>query len=154
LQRARATTAKHSAAGAGNVHEQRIEPHAQVIASKFVHAWEQGDLDELLSILTNDAIQMMPPMLAWFRGIETLREAYAIAWDGDPRPGIFRVLPVALNGQLGFASYHRPSGVGDFEAIDLTVVDFTSDGTKLRELTSFVQPSLFAKFGLPERLPG
>jgi RNA polymerase sigma-70 factor (ECF subfamily) len=151
LQRARATTSSRAASDGSRLDELRLDAEHHVIASKFVDAWEQGDVDELLSLLSDDAVQMMPPMLAWFQGRAALRDAYALAWDRNPRPGIFRVLPLTLNGQLAFASYYRPSATGAYDALDLTVVEFNTDA-KIQELTSFVEPNLFAKFGLPEQL--
>jgi RNA polymerase sigma-70 factor, ECF subfamily len=154
LQRARATMSR-SRLGDGNrasIDEVELGANQARIAEGFVEAWEQGDVERLLSLLTDDAVQTMPPMLAWFQGTEALRDAYAIAWERNPRPGIFKVTTLDLNGQLAFASYHRPTGIGAFEALDLTVVTLTADGSRIRELTSFVRPDLFSRFGLPTTL--
>jgi RNA polymerase sigma-70 factor, ECF subfamily len=118
-----------------------------------VPAWEEGDVEGLIALLTEDAVQTMPPMLAWFRGIEMLRDAYCIAWERNARPGVLRGLPTELNGQLASASYYRPTGRGRYEALGLTVVTQTGDGARIRELTSFVRPDLFSVWGYPTTLP-
>jgi RNA polymerase sigma-70 factor (ECF subfamily) len=152
LQRARATTS-HLVGNNGAPMEQLVlDANTSRIAEGFVEAWEQGNVEQLLSLLTDDAVQSMPPMLAWFQGTQALRDAYAIAWERNPRPGVFKVKPLQLNGQLAFASYHRPSGAEPFTALDLTVVTLSDNGSRIRELTSFVRPDLIARFGLPTTL--
>jgi RNA polymerase sigma-70 factor (ECF subfamily) len=152
LQRARATTSREHIRGDVTLSEARLDDAKARIAASFVRVWEDGDVPGLLSLLTEDAIATMPPMLAWFQGIDALRDAFAIAWDRDPRPGVFRAFPTSLNGQLAFAFYYRPSGSGPYEALDLTVIELTSDGSRIREMMSFVRPDLFAACGFPPTL--
>jgi RNA polymerase sigma-70 factor, ECF subfamily len=152
LQRARATTSRQSSGRSVTFNELRLDEHKRRIATQFVEAFEQGDIELLLSLLTDDAIQTMPPMLAWFQGTEALRDAYAFAWDRNPRPGLYRVLPFDANGQLGWAAYRQWRDGGPFLALDIVVAELTEDGSKVRELTAFVKPELFPRFGLPEQL--
>jgi RNA polymerase sigma-70 factor, ECF subfamily len=154
LQRARTTTSRQSSGLSITLDELSLDEHKRRIASKFVDAWEQGDIESLLALLTDDAIQTMPPMLAWFQGTEALRSAYAFSWDHNPRPGVFRAIPGALNGQLAWAFYYRPSGEGRYNALDIVVAELNEDGTLVREVTSFVNPKLFPRFGLAKFLPG
>jgi RNA polymerase sigma-70 factor (ECF subfamily) len=118
-----------------------------------VRAWEDGDVELLLSLLTDDAVVMMPPMLAWFQGIDTLRVALSHSWGMDPRPGVFRVQVLPMNGQLGFAFWYRPHGSGSHVALDLVVLTLDDTGQRVKEMTSFVKPELFAAVGLPRELP-
>jgi len=148
LQRARATAAA-ARAEAPALSESRLEAAHARIAREFVRVWEQGDLEGLLALLTHDAIQTMAPWLAWFRGTEALRASYWYAWDGDPRPGVFRAFPAPFNGQPAFVFYHRPAGEGPFRAIDVLVVTLNDDGSLVRELHSFVRPDLFPAWGYP-----
>ena len=153
LQRARATTSRHASAGSIAIDELRLGEHERRIATKFVDAWEQGDIEGILGLLTDDAIQTMPPMLAWFQGTEALRSAYACGWNSNPRPGVYRAVPLRMNGQLAWAFYYRPSGQGRFKALDVVVATLTDDGRLIRELTAFVNPKLFPRYGLAEDLP-
>jgi RNA polymerase sigma-70 factor (ECF subfamily) len=148
LQRARATI---SAAG-GSVLETAVAPAQSDVASRFVRAWEDGDIELLLSLLTDDAVVMMPPMFAWFQGIETLRAAFAHSWEMNPRPGVFRAQVLPMNGQIGFAFWMRPRETGNYVALALEVLTLSEDGM-IKEMTSFVRPELFEAVGLPRELP-
>jgi RNA polymerase sigma-70 factor (ECF subfamily) len=147
LQRARATT---SAAG-GSRADASLDAQRAGVASQFVKAWEDGDIELLLSLLTDDAVAMMPPMLAWFQGIETLRAAFAHSWEMNPRPGVFRTRALPMNGQIGFAFWYRPHGDGNYLALALDVLTLNEDG-RITEVTSFARPELFDALGLPREL--
>ena len=112
-------------------------------------------MDEFVAMLAEDAIQSMPPWEEWFVGRAVLRSIYAneSGWGGPPRPGRFRVSPVRLNGQQAFAEYTRQESGVPYNAFCLTVMTATADGSKIAELTSFIQPELFEAFGLPMTLP-
>ncbi len=149
LQRARATTLTAE----GSLFETAVDQRNADIASRFVRAWEDGDIELLLSLLTDDAIVMMPPMLAWFQGIDTLRVALGHSWEMNPRTGVFRVRALPMNGQLGFAFWYRPHGAGNYLALDLVVLSLDDVGRRIKEMTSFVKPELFDALGLPRELP-
>lgn len=44
------------------------------IVERYAAAFEQDDMDSLVSMLTEDASRSMPPVPAWFRGREAIRE--------------------------------------------------------------------------------
>ena len=151
LQRARATVSR----GAGRRHEQaesrpRDKDEAE-LAAQYVRVWEAGDIDGIVAMLTEDAIQSMPPWDEWFAGRESLRNVYAMEeqWGGPPGPGRWRVLPTHFNGQLAFAEYTRQRPGVPYKAFCLTVVTLTPGAARISELTSFLRQDLFAKFGLP-----
>jgi RNA polymerase sigma-70 factor, ECF subfamily len=102
-------------------------------------------------LLTKDAIQVMPPWREWIQGREALRAAFSVeeAWEGEPRPGRFRVVPTALNGHLAFAEYRREGSDNSFAAAALTVVTLNRDRALISELVSFASPALFAALGFP-----
>jgi RNA polymerase sigma-70 factor (ECF subfamily) len=149
LQRARATVLTAQ----GSLHETAVDQRNADLASRFVRAWEDGDIELLLSLLTDDAVVMMPPMLAWFQGLDTLRVALSHSWGMDPRPGVFRVQALPMNGQLGFAFWYRPHGSGSYAALDLVVLTLDDARQRIKEMTSFVKPELFGAVGLPRELP-
>jgi RNA polymerase sigma-70 factor (ECF subfamily) len=60
------------------------------------------------------------------------------------------MLETTANGQPAFGLYMRQPG-GHFEPFHLQVLDL--DGTSVRHVSAFFDTSLFARFGLPERLP-
>jgi RNA polymerase sigma-70 factor (ECF subfamily) len=150
-QRARATVAqaRPSASVIPTLDSKKAE-----MAERYVAAWESGDIDEVVAMLAADAVHAMPPWNSWFVGRDALRTVYSSyeIWNGDPGPGVFRIIPVALNGEQGFAEYCRLEPGGPYQALALTVVEFDRDGTHMTEKVSFVWPDLFGSLGLPEVL--
>ena len=78
--------------------------------------------------------------------------AISIYWHGQPRPGLFRIIPVPLNGELGFAEYCRDGPSDLFRALALTIAVLSDDGSSIAEKISFVDAGLFPLIGLPETL--
>jgi RNA polymerase sigma-70 factor, ECF subfamily len=151
LQRARASVSR----AGGSLHGQaeptpRDEGEAEM-AAKYIRAWEAGDMDGIVAMLAEDAIQSMPPWDEWFAGRESLRSIYAMEdqWGGPPGPGRWRVLSTRFNGQLAFIEYTRQRPEASYQAFCLTVVTLTPDGSQISELTSFLRQDLFEKFRLP-----
>jgi RNA polymerase sigma-70 factor, ECF subfamily len=130
-----------------------VDQRKAEVASRFVRAWENGDIELLLSLLTDDAVVMMPPMYAWFQSIDTLRVALSHSWEMNPRPGVFQVQMLPMNGQLGFAYWYRPHGEGNYVALALVVLTLDGTGQRVKEMVSFVKPELFDAVGLPRELP-
>ena len=115
------------------------------IVSAYVDAWERGDVDAVVSMLTEDAVIAMPPMATWYRG----REAVAWFLRGWPlahgRP--WRLIPVDASGQLAFGHYIQDGATGRFDAHGLNVLALRGD--EISEITAFLTPAVFARFGLP-----
>ena len=51
------------------------------------------------------------------------------------------------NGQVAIASYHKDADTGRYAPAAINV--FTLEGVSIKEITSFVMPELFPRFGLP-----
>jgi RNA polymerase sigma-70 factor (ECF subfamily) len=156
LQRARATVAPLGGKER-TAHIERapaLDAQQAEIADRYVQAWEAGDIDAVVSMLTADAVHAMPPWAAWFAGAEALRVLYAgyDIWKGRPRPGVFRILPTALNGELAFAEYCRERPDGPYTPLAFTVVTLNAEGTRVAEKVSFVQPDLLVRSGFPPSL--
>ena len=97
----------------------------RAVVDQYVAAWEEGDVDALVALLTEDATFAMPPRPTWFRGpdaIGTFLAAHPL--DG---PGRWRRERVGANGQLAFAAYRRrPDGSEEPQAIE--VLTLAPDG--------------------------
>lgn len=150
LQRAR------GALSGGNGQNPRPAPGAldaktTEIAALYVAAWEAGDIDAIVSMLAADVVQAMPPWAAWFVGRETVRALYSTyaVWNGAPRPGVFRVVPASLNGDLVFAEYCRTAPDGPYHALALTVASLSPDGAEISEKVSFMGGDLITRLGFP-----
>ena len=152
LQRARETLGKRYPDGRPPVTPQP-NPAQQELVGRYLHAWEEHDLDGFVALLKEDATYTMPPWRQWYAGREAIRSFFAPAWTAWSG---FRLLPIAANGQPAFAHYaHRAGADPSPTAHSIHVLTLERD--KISRLTLFVQhtdPHLFRAFGLPLVLPG
>jgi RNA polymerase sigma-70 factor, ECF subfamily len=147
LQRARATLDEQSLSASDA--SRSVDQADEELLSRYVAAFEAYDIDALVPLIKEDAIQSMPPFDMWLEG----REDIFTWWFG---PGIgckgSRVVPtIAANGSPAFGQY-KPSDTGSgYDPWALQVLE-VEDG-KIVELTFFLDTeTLFPLFGLPARL--
>ncbi len=154
LQRARTTTAQHRPMEADGPPQSIGETQYAAMAARYVRAWEEGDMEAIVAMLTTDATHAMPPWPAWFVGREALGVVYRgyEVWGATPGPGVFRILPTSLNGELAFAEYCRTQSRGPYHALALTVATLDPSGTQIRDKVSFVSADLMVKMGFPSTL--
>jgi RNA polymerase sigma-70 factor, ECF subfamily len=121
------------------------------LARRYATAWEAGDVETLVAMLTEDATYSMPPLPTWYRGPAEiggfLREVTARErW---------RFLPARANGQLAFGTYAFDAAQDAYLplGLDLLALRPTGAGLRVGEVVSFLEAD-FAAFGLPPRLPG
>jgi RNA polymerase sigma-70 factor, ECF subfamily len=114
----------------------------------FLEAWERADIDGVVALLAEDAAITMPPIPTWYRG----REAIADFLEAGPLgPGRgWRTIPVRANGQPAFAKYNWNPERETFAAHGISVLTF--DGPQIVDFTSFLDPELNTRFGLPEEI--
>jgi RNA polymerase sigma-70 factor (ECF subfamily) len=120
---------------------------AQNRLARYVAAFEAYDIERLVDLFTSEAIWEMPPFVGWYQGpraIVTLIHQQCPA----EAPGDMRLIPLIANGQPAAAMYMR-DGEGHVP-FQLHVLDMHADGVS--RVVAFLDTSLFAKFGLPERL--
>ncbi|EHN12568.1 putative sigma factor includes region 2 [Patulibacter medicamentivorans] len=125
------------------------------LVRRYAEAWERGDVDAVAAMLTADAAITMPPMATWFRGEQLL--VFLREWafngrvydaEGNRR---VRVVPTRASGQPAFGTYSWDPGHGAHRPTVLQVL--TLRGDRIVEITGFVDPGQFARFGLPAELP-
>lgn len=158
LQRARATLEKQFPSGQPAV---LPEPDDQqrALLDRYVRAWEDANVDELVALLRDDAIVSMPPWSNWYHGHEAIRTFLRWVWALDARGSSriqhsSRLIPTAANGRLAFAAYRRDQQTSEWRAHAIHMP--TLQGDAIAAITYFVVPlgpRLFAAFGLPEVLP-
>jgi RNA polymerase sigma-70 factor, ECF subfamily len=124
------------------------EPEQRALLDKYAAAFENADVSALSQLLRQDAIFEMPPILTWFAGRE--RIGRFLGTRVLSRPGDFKLVPIAANGQRGFACYLRDRD-GQHRAHAVQVLTVTGAG--IAHVVSFNQPELFPVFGLPAVLP-
>ncbi len=115
------------------------DARVRAIVETYVDAWERGDVDTIVSMLTEDAILAMPPRPSWYRGIEAARVFLA---RGPLAPSRSRRLrPAAANGQLAVGSYYegwpeRPEGL---QVLQLLTLDTSG---RIAAITAFIGTEL------------
>ena len=113
------------------------------LVDRYMDAWERGDVDAIAALLAEDATFAMPPYARWWRGRDVIS-----AFAAKP---VHRYLPARASGQLANAAYRWDPKKGRYVAEALEVL--TLEGTHVKEMTAFMTPKVFPRFGLPEALP-
>ena len=119
------------------------------LVGAYVDAWERADVEALAALLTEDARVTMPPLPLWFAGREAALEFFRRRAFGAG-PGGRRLLPVKANGSTAFAQYIRAPAADALEPHAIVVLELR--GERFAELTAFLTPEIFPRFGLPESL--
>jgi RNA polymerase sigma-70 factor (ECF subfamily) len=119
----------------------------RAIVDAFADAFERGDMDGILSLLTEDVVFSMPPDPEWCRG----RKAVAKSWlmPGGPPPRL-RYAATSANGQPALGTYALDPESGAYLPIALDVLALR--GERIAEVTAFRTPAIFARFDLPSEL--
>jgi RNA polymerase sigma-70 factor, ECF subfamily len=144
LRRARAQLAR--ALPAEDEVAEPTEPGLRALLDRFAAAFENADLDALAELLREDVALEMPPIPTWFAGRPIVLRFMAA--NLFTRPARFRLVAAAANGQPAFAVYERDRD-GTYGAHAVMVLSVTASG--VARLVNFLDPSLFAAFGLPDR---
>ncbi|MFE2301089.1 sigma-70 family RNA polymerase sigma factor [Streptomyces sp. NPDC059445] len=144
LQRARARLGE-----AGLTEDEVTEPpdHEQrAVIDRYQRAFEDADLDALRTLLTQDVVLEMPPVLNWYVG----PEAYVafIARVFAMRGKDWRLRPTSANGQPALAAYVRTPDDPTHRLHTLQV--FTTTRTAVSHTVVFQLPTVFTAFGLAE----
>ena len=147
LQRARATMAATTAApGSEASAPGPLTAEDEALLQRYVRAFEAYDIPSLVQLLREDASISMPPYAMWLRGRDDLAGWY-LGFGRGCRGS--RLVPVAANGSPAFGQY-RPAPDGGHLPWSVQVLEL-QDG-RVRHVHHFLDPALFARFGLPARL--
>jgi RNA polymerase sigma-70 factor (ECF subfamily) len=144
LQRARETLEAHHKKG---VALEASDARARELLGRYIVAWESGDVDALSKLLHEDAKLTMPPMPTWFSG--RARITQFIRGAGDML-GQVRLVALEASGLPGVAVYSKVRGDDTFRAQSIHVLALDERG--LARIDAFLDPSLFARFGLAPTL--
>jgi RNA polymerase sigma-70 factor, ECF subfamily len=118
------------------------------VVDGYVRAFEAADVPAVAERLAADVVLSMPPLREWYSGAANVSTYYASrGLEHDSR----RLIPTRANGQPAAAHYTWREEVGAFLPHAIQVLALTPDA-RLREITVFVMPAAFPRFGLPERL--
>lgn len=121
----------------------------RAVVGKFADAFESGDIDRVVALLTDDAWLTMPPEPTACQGPLAIRGFFHDRyWWG--RQAV-RLVPVRANGQPAFGYYLRDNKTGISRANGMFVL--TLEGDQISAITRFGDNGLMPLFGLPRSLP-
>ena len=144
----------------------------QQVVDEYVEAWQRGDVEAVVGMLTEDAAFSMPPLRTWFGG----RDEIGTFLAGWPLSGRWRWRPVQVraNGQPALAFYSWDPDENAYMPFALNVL--TVRDKRISDVTAFIirtpespdreviarmpeQPTdpaqlevAFRAFGLPDKL--
>jgi RNA polymerase sigma-70 factor (ECF subfamily) len=146
LQRARATLrARLPAADRERAPLPNSAAERQLVG-RFADAVDSGDVDAMVSLLTQDARVTMPPQPLEYQGRDAI--AAFMRHQAASRGVPMRVVPTRANTQPAFACY-LPDAQGAFSrAYGLFVLTLEYDA--IAAITWFSDTAVFRHFGLPE----
>jgi RNA polymerase sigma-70 factor (TIGR02960 family) len=126
-------------------------PRERRLAESFADAFEQGDMDRVVSLLTDDATVTMPPEPFEYQGRETIASfLHHVAAMRSPGR-ITKLVPTRANGQPAFGHYIKEPGAAAPRGTGLFVL--TIEGDRIAAITRFGGQDLLPRFGLPPALP-
>ena len=147
LQRARATLESRRPVD----RERAPLPHSpreRELVSRFAGAVESGDVEGMVSLLTDDALLTMPPLPLEYQGHEAI--AGFLRYREQARGTPLRVVPTRANTQPAFGCYTPDAHAGIARPAGLFVL--TLEGDAAAAITWFADTALFKHFGLPRTL--
>jgi RNA polymerase sigma-70 factor (ECF subfamily) len=124
-------------------------PAERALVARFTDAFEGGDVEGLVSLLTDDASLTMPPEPLEYRGPEPIARFLSTVPAGGHLE-MFRLVPTHANGQPAFGCYLRDPQAPIAHAYGLMVLTLTGD--RIAAITGFPDTSVFPHFGLPRTL--
>jgi RNA polymerase sigma-70 factor (TIGR02960 family) len=123
-------------------------PAEQALVARMTHAYETGDVDSLVALLTDDVWVTMPPVPLEYQGRELAARFNTAVTFRHGRT--YTLVPTRANGQLAFGAYLDDPHGGPRHANGLLVL--TLAGDKVCNITRF-DNSVLDLFGLPRSLP-
>jgi RNA polymerase sigma-70 factor (TIGR02960 family) len=122
-------------------------PAEQALAARFTRAYEAGDIDALVALLTDDVRVSMPPMPLEYLGRDAVVGFYTALMSANRE---YHLVPTRANGQPAFGTYLRAPTDGMRHGTGLLVL--TLAGDRISAVTRF-DNSVLPWFGLPRSLP-
>ena len=119
------------------------------LVGRFADAVESGDVDGVVSLLTDDALLTMPPQPLEYQGHDAI--AAFLRHRAQLRGVPLRVVPTRANTQPAFGCYLPDAHAAIARPYSLFLL--TLEGDAVAAITWFADTALFPHFGLPRTLP-
>ena len=142
LQRARKTVAERVPPVSQQDELTKLgEEGRRELLDAFVAAWERADVEAIVALLTEDVRMSMPPLPAWYDGIEDVRRWVVLACTYS-----WRMSVTHANAQPTLACYMRGED-GTYTLGALMLLSFR-DG-RISAMSAFLDPEIYDAFDLP-----
>ena len=114
------------------------------IVDRFVDAFQRGDLDGVVALLTDDAKFSMPPEPFEFHGPRVIAEFLrSLGFWGQN----LKLVPTRANNQPAYGYYLPDPNADVHRASGIMVLTLATEG--ISAITRFGDRGLLARFGLP-----
>jgi RNA polymerase sigma-70 factor (ECF subfamily) len=151
LQRARATLRGDGLSGRPDADADDLDGPEAALLERYVDAFERYDIDSLVALLHEDAVQSMPPFALWIKGAGNIGQ-----WMVEPGPSACqgsRLLATRANGCPAFGQYRRdPAGGHAPWALQVLEISGGRIASMHFFLAALDPARLFPEFGLPSYL--
>jgi RNA polymerase sigma-70 factor (ECF subfamily) len=124
-------------------------PRERELVGRFASAFESGDVDGVVALLTDDAWFTMPPEPFDYQGPDAIAKFLSTVPAGGALDR-FRLVPTRANGQPAFGFYLKDPHCPIARATGILVL--TLEGERVSAITAFHDTSVFPHFGLPRTL--
>ncbi|NUT48983.1 MAG: RNA polymerase subunit sigma-70 [Saccharothrix sp.] len=148
LKRARGTLADDLPAPDRDGAPLPCSPHERRVVDDFSRAFEAGDVEAIVALLTDDALLTMPPLPQEYVGPAAVGHFLATVALREGRRHV--LVPTRANRQPAFGFYASAPGESALTAHGLLVL--TLAGDRVTALTRFHDNALLAAFGLPDHV--
>ncbi len=119
------------------------------LVGRFAEAVQSGDVDDVIALLTDDALLTMPPQPLEYQGHGPIADF--LRHRADLRGGPLRVVPIRANTQPAFGCYLPDAQAAIARPYGLIVLTLEHDA--IAAITWFADTGVFPHFGLPRILP-
>jgi RNA polymerase sigma-70 factor (TIGR02960 family) len=117
------------------------------VVGRFADAFQSGDVDEIVAVLTEDALLTMPPLPLEYQGHAAI--AAYLRYREELRGAPMHVVPTRANTQPALGCYLQDAHAAIARPFSLIVL--TLEGDRISALTRF-DHNVFPYFGLPRTL--
>jgi RNA polymerase sigma-70 factor (TIGR02960 family) len=149
LQRARATLGGRLQAADRDRAPVPNSARERDLVGRFAAAVESGDVDDVVALLTDDALLTMPPQPLEYQGHEAI--AAFLRERAELRGAALRVVATRANTQPAFGCYLPDPHAAIARPYGMLVLTLQEDA--VAAITWFADTSVFRHFGLPRTLP-